>query len=79
MKIEKNKDSRLEIRLTKEDKLLLDYLSLSNGYTTSKYLRLTIETLILPLKKQIQLGVKTYDDIETLCNNILQQRRFLDK
>ena len=42
-------------------------------------MRLMIESVIFPYQRQIQLGEKDYVYFQTLCDNILQQRRFLKK
>ena len=69
------RDERLEIRISKKDKLLLDTTAANAGFTTSAYLRMLITSAILPLQEKIQKGVLTYADCETILNDKLQFRK----
>ena len=69
------RDERLEIRISKKDKLLLDTTAANAGFTTSAYLRMLITSAILPLQEKIQKGVLTNADCETILNDKLQFRK----
>lgn len=69
------RDERIEIRISKKCKLLLDTTAANAGYTTSAYLRMLVNSAILPLQEKIQKGVLTYADCETILDNQLQYRK----
>lgn len=69
------RDERLEIRISKNNKLLLDTMAANAGFTTSAYLRMLINSAILPLQEKIQQGVLTYEDCSSILNNQLQYRK----
>ncbi len=69
------RDERLEIRISKKDKLLLDTIAIKSGRTTSAYLRMLINSAILPLQTLIQTGEMTYADVEAVLDNQLQFRK----
>lgn len=69
MKTAKNKDARLEIRLTKEDLDLLKIASFTIGQTPSKLVRMFIDTTINSLKLQVQRGEIKLEDFETILND----------
>ena len=71
----KNNKEILTIRLTKEERLLLDYLAKKTNRSTGAYIRLIIDKALLPIQKQINDGVLIYDDIQTFFNDKLQFER----
>ena len=72
MKVTKNKDCDIHLRLNGDDKLLLDYLACSCGKSTSEYLRILIDTAIASVKYKVLKGVITYEDIKAFCDYQLQ-------
>ena len=69
------RDERLEIRISKKDKLLLDTTAAKSGRSTSAYLRMLINSAILPMQTLIQKGDLTYADVQTILDNQLQLRK----
>lgn len=63
------KNSRIDIRINENEKLLLNYVSSRFGCSTSRYLYLMIKSAILPYEKQILNGDKTYADFKTVCDD----------
>ena len=76
MKIETEKDCRMELRINAKDYLLLKTLSASCGKSVSTYMRMLIDTAILPYKQMILKGDMTYEDFQTLFDHYIQQSKF---
>ena len=73
MKVKNN--DRIEIRLNGKDLLCLKATAFKAKMTVSEYMRMLVSTAILPIKKQIRQGELSYEDIETVFNDKLLQRR----
>lgn len=72
------KTERLDMRITKEDKMLLDYIAKKCNISSSRYVYMLLDSALLPYKKLIQKGILTYDNIETFLNDKLQLARIFD-
>ncbi|MBQ8429147.1 MAG: hypothetical protein IJX30_03515 [Clostridia bacterium] len=79
MKLSKKKNDRLEIRLSEEDKLLFMYVSAFYGKTPTRYLRMLIDSVILPQKNKIIRGDLSYEDVKAFLDNQLQFRGVFGK
>ncbi len=79
MKFTKKKEERLEVRLSEEDKLLFTYVATFYGKTASRYLRMLIDSVILPQKIQITKGELKIENIKAFLDNQLQFRRLFRK
>lgn len=79
MKYRKRKDEDLHIRISKEDKYLLEVVSARCGKTVSRYLELLIDLAIRSEKVKIKDGVVTYEDTQTVFDNQLQYKRIFRK
>lgn len=71
MKTEKEKNTRLEIRVNSEDLKLLKIASYSIGLTPSKMIRMFIDTTVTALKVKVKKGEIKLEDFETVFNDKL--------
>lgn len=71
MKLEKNKDKVVSIRVSDDDYRLLYYASFSAGMTVSKFIRSICDATVNAVKVQRQKGVVTDEDIKAICDNKL--------
>lgn len=70
------KTERLDMRITKEDKMLLDYIAKRCNISSSRYVYMLLDSALLPYKKYIQKGILTYDNIQTFLDDKLQLDTF---
>lgn len=76
MKITDKKTERLDMRISKNDKILIDYLAKKWNMSTAQYISCVLDNVLAPIKQKIKKGELSYDDIENFCNNKLQHERF---
>lgn len=76
MKLEK-KDGRFRIRISERKKKLLEYVSVKNNLSMSRYIELMIDKLILNTEIQIKNGELTYEDIEKEIEKIRETKERL--
>lgn len=69
MKTSKNKDKRLEIRISEEDLKLLKIAAYCVGQKPSQMVRMFIDTTINALKIKIKKGEMKVEDFETILND----------
>lgn len=71
MKTTKNKDKRLEIRLTDEDLRLLKVAAYCIGQTPSQMVRMFIDSTINGLRIKVKQGEINLENIEAVLNDKL--------
>lgn len=76
MKLRDDKDCRVEIRISSQDKKLLQYSAAQLNMSLSVYLQMHIDKALQPVKLLLQEGALTYADIETFFDYQLQFRKF---
>ena len=64
MRLHKNKNQRLHVRIEEKDYFLLQVLASKTNMSVSAYCRMMIDTSIRPLKEKIRNGEITYEDCE---------------
>ena len=74
--MKKNKDKRLELRISSEEYLILQYLACRSNMTMANYIRSTVKKISLPIVQKIQKGELTYDNLEAYINHKLQYKEF---
>lgn len=75
----KNNDYFVKAFLSAEDKALLIMQAKRANMSTSRYVRMLIDSAIRPLKDSLIKGEITYADLETVLDNKLQLRRIFKK
>lgn len=69
MKTSKNKNKRLEIRISEDDLKLLKIASYCIGQTPSQMLRMFIDSTINGLKIKVRQGEIKLEDFEAILND----------
>ncbi|NMA75465.1 MAG: hypothetical protein GX963_15240 [Bacteroidales bacterium] len=69
MKTSKNKDKRLEIRISEEDLKMLKVAAYCVGLKPSQMIRMFIDTTINAFKIKVKKGEINLEDFETILNN----------
>lgn len=78
--MDKNLTERFEIRISKEDHLLLKLLAVESGMKTpSNYIRMVIDTATRKYKDKILNGELTYENVEAILHDKLQYRKLFKK
>ena len=69
MKTSKNKDKRLEIRISEEDLKMLKVAAYCVGQKPSQLIRMFIDTTINAFKIKVKKGEINLEDFETILDN----------
>ena len=69
MKTSKNKDKRLEIRISEEDLKMLKVAAYCVGLKPSQMIRMFIDTTINAFKIKVNKGEISLEDFETIFND----------
>ena len=75
MKTSKNKNKRLDIRISEDDLKLLKIASYCIGQTPSQMVRMFIDSTINGLKIKVRQGEIKLEDFEAILNDSLQLAR----
>jgi len=71
MKTSKNKDKRLEIRISEEDLKMLKVAAYCVGLKPSQMIRMFIDTTINAFRIKVNKGEISLEDFETILNDKL--------
>ena len=69
MKVSKNKNSQLHIRINEEDLMYLKIASYCIGQTPSQMVRMFVDTTVNSLKLKVKNGEINIEDFKTILND----------